>query len=146
MYFDQVKGVSYSLEHFLGPLNQRNGEYASAVKQNKNEVRTIGYFNVLFPIIIQNRDFHFNYSFQETELYQCVIYLAPGDYHRFHSPTDWKPTMRRHFHGELLSVNPKIAQWLPGLFCLNERAVYTGQWKYGFYSFTAVGKRFHFTF
>lgn len=77
---------------------------------------------------------------QETNLYQCVIYLAPGDYHRFHSPTEWKPMIRRHFHGELLSVNPKIAKWLPGLFCLNERAVYIGQWEYGFCSFTAVGK------
>lgn len=77
-------------------------------------------------------------------MYQCVIYLAPGDYHRFHSPTDWKPEIRRHFHGELLSVNPRIAQWLPGLFCLNERAAYIGQWKYGFHSFTAVGKAFLF--
>lgn len=37
-------------------------------------------------------------------------------------------------------MNPKIAQWLPGLFCLNERAVYIGQWEHGFCSFTAVGK------
>lgn len=59
---------------------------------------------------------------------------------RFHSPTEWKPTHRRHFAGELLSVSPKIAKWLPGLFCLNERAVYLGQWKYGFFSYTAVGK------
>lgn len=37
-------------------------------------------------------------------------------------------------------VNPKIAAWLPGLFCLNERALYMGKWKHGFFSFTAVGK------
>lgn len=73
-------------------------------------------------------------------MYQCTIYLAPGDYHRFHSPADWKPEIRRHFQGELLSVNPKIAQWLPGLFCLNERALYMGEWEHGFFSFTAVGK------
>lgn len=111
---EQVKGVNYNLDAFLGPLNhQKGGEpFANSIKQHTNE---------------------------ETNLYQCVIYLAPGDYHRFHSPTDWRPQIRRHFHGELLSVNPKIAQWLPGLFCLNERAVYIGHWKFGFYSFTAVG-------
>ena len=76
----------------------------------------------------------------DSVLYQCVIYLAPGDYHRFHSPTLWKPELRRHFSGELLSVSPKIAGWIPGLFCLNERAVYIGKWKHGFFSYTAVGK------
>lgn len=43
------------------------------------------------------------------------------------------------FAGELLSVNPKIAQWIPDLFTLNERAVYVGRWKYGFFSLTAIG-------
>lgn len=43
------------------------------------------------------------------------------------------------FAGELLSVNPKVAQWIPDLFTLNERAVYVGCWKYGFFSLTAIG-------
>jgi phosphatidylserine decarboxylase len=43
------------------------------------------------------------------------------------------------FAGELLSVNPKVAQWIPDLFTLNERAVYVGCWKHGFFSLTAVG-------
>lgn len=37
----------------------------------------------------------------DCTLYQCVIYLAPGDYHRFHSPVEWSPTVRRHFPGML---------------------------------------------
>ena len=41
--------------------------------------------------------------------------------------------------GELLSVNPGIARWIQGLFNLNERVVYTGQWEHGFFSYTAVG-------
>lgn len=36
-------------------------------------------------------------------LYFMVIYLAPGDYHRFHSPTAWVVERRRHFVGEYLS-------------------------------------------
>lgn len=41
--------------------------------------------------------------------------------------------------GELLSVNPLIAGWIPDLFCLNERAVYVGNWEHGFFSMIAVG-------
>lgn len=37
---------------------------------------------------------------EDTDLYQCVVYLAPGDYHRFHSPVSWKVKFRRHFQGE----------------------------------------------
>lgn len=35
----------------------------------------------------------------ENILHQCVVYLAPGDYHRFHSPADWTVYARRHFPG-----------------------------------------------
>lgn len=41
--------------------------------------------------------------------------------------------------GELLSVNPRMARWISGLFTLNERAVYVGEWTHGFFSMTAVG-------
>lgn len=37
----------------------------------------------------------------DNELYQLVIYLAPGDYHRFHSPAQWTVKFRRHFQGML---------------------------------------------
>ncbi|XP_052865528.1 phosphatidylserine decarboxylase proenzyme, mitochondrial isoform X1 [Anopheles cruzii] len=112
---EQVKGVSYSLEAFLGPPTWCKKDAPEMVEKVKRKPSP------------------------DSVLYQCVIYLAPGDYHRFHSPTVWKPELRRHFAGELLSVSPKIAGWMPGLFCLNERAVYIGKWKHGFFSYTAVG-------
>lgn len=39
----------------------------------------------------------------------------------------------------MLSVNPRIAGWIPELFSLNERAVYIGQWEHGFFCMVAVG-------
>uniref|UniRef100_A0ABK9N7C9 Phosphatidylserine decarboxylase proenzyme, mitochondrial n=1 Tax=Glossina morsitans morsitans TaxID=37546 RepID=A0ABK9N7C9_GLOMM len=112
---EQVKGVNYNLADFLGPTtwlreSKHDSNYMNALKYNSS-----------------------------TILYHCVIYLAPGDYHRFHSPADWNSLFRRHFTGELFSVSPRIATWLPGLFCLNERVLYVGEWEHGFFSFTAVG-------
>ena len=74
-----------------------------------------------------------------TALYYCVIYLAPGDYHRFHSPVSWVVESRRHFAGELFSVSPYLQRTLPGLFTLNERVVLLGRWRWGFFSYTPVG-------
>ena len=72
-------------------------------------------------------------------LYYVVIYLAPGDYHRFHSPVPWVVESRRHFAGELYSVSPYLQRHLPGLFTLNERVALLGRWRWGFFSYTPVG-------
>ena len=68
-----------------------------------------------------------------------MFYLAPGDYHGYHSPVNWTVTSRRHFVGNLFSVNPSVAHRLPFLFSLNERVVIFGKWKYGFFSMSPVG-------
>ncbi|KAJ7653307.1 phosphatidylserine decarboxylase 1 [Mycena polygramma] len=72
-------------------------------------------------------------------LFFAVIYLAPGDYHRFHSPTAWVVEKRRHFVGELFSVSPYVAKRLENLFVLNERVALLGRWKYGFFGMVPVG-------
>ncbi|XP_031177421.1 phosphatidylserine decarboxylase proenzyme, mitochondrial isoform X2 [Sander lucioperca] len=110
---EQVKGVTYSLEHFLGPQKGRGNDPSSF------------------------RDSLL--SSPDHDLFHVVVYLAPGDYHCFHSPTDWKVELRRHFPGSLMSVNPGVARLVKELFCLNERVALTGQWQHGFFSLTAVG-------
>ena len=123
--------MTYSLPIFLGPATW-NKPAGSQNPKNLVPVTNQEYTREEFcsQILKQKAD---------TSLFYCVIYLAPGDYHRFHSPVDWKVQFRRHFAGELLSVNPSVASWIGGLFSLNERAVYVGSWKHGFFSMTAVG-------
>lgn len=117
---EQVKGVTYSLESFLGPRTSTD--------------------DLSFPPAPPCGSFRNQLVTREgNELYHCVIYLAPGDYHCFHSPTDWTVSHRRHFPGSLMSVNPGMARWIKELFCHNERVVLTGDWKHGFFSLTAVG-------
>ncbi|XP_054468705.1 phosphatidylserine decarboxylase proenzyme, mitochondrial isoform X2 [Anoplopoma fimbria] len=111
---EQVKGVTYSLENFLGPQKRRGNESSSSFRD----------------LLLSSPD---------NDLFHVVVYLAPGDYHCFHSPTDWKVELRRHFPGSLLSVNPGVARLVKELFCLNERVALTGQWQHGFFSLTAVG-------
>ncbi|GFS71907.1 phosphatidylserine decarboxylase proenzyme, mitochondrial [Nephila pilipes] len=115
---EQVKGITYSLKAFLG-LKSLNPEEDELITDEKYEKG-----------LLVNKD---------NVLYHCVIYLAPGDYHKFHSPAEWTVHHRRHFHGELLSVCPGIVSWIAGLFNLNERVVYSGEWQHGFFSLTAVG-------
>ena len=76
---------------------------------------------------------------EDHKLFFLVVYLAPGDYHRFHSPATWVVERRRHFTGDLFSVSPYIANRLKDLFVLNERVALLGRWKYGFFSMVPVG-------
>lgn len=45
----------------------------------------------------------------------------------------------RHFPGDLLSVKPSFVSRFPGLFHINERVAWLGNWQHGFFSMTAVG-------
>lgn len=58
---EQVKGVSYSLNEFLGPAYwQNSGPEVQQVNQTANDYE---------KSLLVNKD---------TDLFHCVIYLAPG--------------------------------------------------------------------
>jgi phosphatidylserine decarboxylase len=117
--FAELNGISYSLDQLLGQDKKQKAEehnlhdasvsaeeskdttemMAQDIRKVGREVGFMGHGNgeVL-------RD--------GNRLYFVVIYLAPGDYHRFHSPTNWVAETRRHFAGSLPNRTP-----LPVLMC-----------------------------
>jgi phosphatidylserine decarboxylase len=75
----------------------------------------------------------------DTSIFYCTIYLAPGDYHRFHSPSKIRINSVIPFSGEVLSVAPWIMKLVPKLLCMNERVAINGTWRYGAISYVPVG-------
>jgi phosphatidylserine decarboxylase len=51
----------------------------------------------------------------------AVVYLAPGDYHRVHSPVDGRVTLLRGMPGDLFPVNSIGERYVPRLFVRNNR-------------------------
>jgi len=148
---EQVKGVTYSLKTFLGERLQLDASVVPAcgLKDAKSTISSVTALKAENATNDTEEKAHSKEVADssdpstagslETVLHQVVIYLAPGDYHGFHSPADWTVLARRHFPGELLSVNPRVARAIANLFALNERVAYLGRWKHGFFSMTAVG-------
>ncbi len=135
--FAEVNGISYTLPGLLSgaevtdhPEETLGDQSTQPSKTSESEVQA----DLDLPWYTQllSRD-------KKSDLYYAVIYLAPGDYHRFHSPANWVVERRRHFAGELYSVSPYLQRTLPGLFTLNERVVLLGRWRWGFFSYIPVG-------
>ncbi|RDW83214.1 hypothetical protein BP5796_04705 [Coleophoma crateriformis] len=135
--FATVNGISYTLPNLLsgGPQQKsKKSRDASTTPTAASEAE------VRADLALGERPWYSKITSENrTALYYVVVYLAPGDYHRFHSPTAWVVEKRRHFAGELYSVSPYLQRTLPGLFTLNERVVLLGRWRWGFFSFTPVG-------
>ena len=135
--FAKINGISYTLPNlFSGPQDQPSSSSGTKADDQSTTPRPSSEAAVSADLATTWSLFS---PSQATDLYYVVLYLAPGDYHRFHSPVSWVCTSRRHFAGELYSVSPYLQRTLPGLFTLNERVVLLGRWKYGFFSFIAVG-------
>ena len=64
----------------------------------------------------------------EKQFRYVVLYLAPGDYHRFHAPTNMTQVSVRRIKGEALSVNPHLLKFLDNVLSVNERVVIEATW------------------
>jgi phosphatidylserine decarboxylase len=145
--FAHINGISYTLPSILGGQAKRDGKAGQKAKDQSTKPKASSEAEVRADFALSQSSSPTSWLasvFSPTEevpssLYYCVIYLAPGDYHRFHSPASWVVEKRRHFAGELYSVSPYLQRTLPGLFTLNERVVLLGRWRWGFFSYTPVG-------
>ncbi|GAO17783.1 hypothetical protein UVI_02006220 [Ustilaginoidea virens] len=137
--FAKMNGISYTLPDLL--LGRPDGQQPHVVPDaSVPEVSQGAISEVRADLALGEKPWYdARPSGDALSLYYAVIYLAPGDYHRFHSPTNWVVERRRHFAGELYSVSPYLQRTLPGLFTLNERVVLLGRWRYGFFSYVPVG-------
>lgn len=143
--FAQINGISYSLPNLFSGDHKARGRFWAAPEQQHTASLPSSEAEVSADLALgESWDSVLPWWFPKskkthTALYYCVVYLAPGDYHRFHSPVSWVVEKRRHFAGELYSVSPFLVKNLPGLFTLNERVVLLGRWRWGFFSYIPVG-------
>ena len=72
-----------------------------------------------------------------NEIYITKIYLSPCDNHRFYSPANWNIISCSYIPGGLHPL-PKYGLF-KGSEYTNERIILKGNWKYGFFSFAAIG-------
>ncbi|KAI1367452.1 phosphatidylserine decarboxylase-domain-containing protein [Xylaria arbuscula] len=135
--FARVNGISYTIPHLLSGGPEENHENPKIEDQSAIHSSPSSVSEVRADLALAEKPWYA--SGEKTCLYYAVVYLAPGDYHRFHSPANWVVERRRHFAGELYSVSPYLQRTLPGLFTLNERIVLLGRWRWGFFSYTPVG-------
>lgn len=117
---DQVKGISYPLDVFLGPRHP----FMKGLDNCFSESITSDVAKDT------SNDF---------KIFYCSVYLAPGDYHWFHSPTEWTVEHRRHVPGNLFSVDPRVLRKINGIFNFNERVLLSGHWEHGLFVYAAIG-------
>jgi phosphatidylserine decarboxylase precursor len=69
----------------------------------------------------------------------AVIYLAPQDYHRYHSPAHFTANYRRHIAGYLEPVMPSYLKKHKDVLKENERVNVLGEWTHGFFAMSFIG-------
>jgi phosphatidylserine decarboxylase len=110
---DCVKGRSYRLDEFMLGVRDDQEKTIPALIKSVNE--------------------------RGNKLFSMVIYLAPSDYHRFHSPALCTANYRRHIAGYLDPVKPSYVGRHKDVFKNNERVNLFGTWTHGFFLQSFVG-------
>ena len=110
-----VKGRDYPLYEFMFGLYNREEVYAQVDKLVESSVK------------------------KGKKMFYTVIYLAPSDYHRYHSPAIFEAYNRTHITGYLDPVKPKFVNKHKDVFKYNERVNVHGKWAQGFFGISFVG-------
>lgn len=84
-FLEQIKGSHYSINFFLGLQSSMKGNLNENIDTSHASVSE----KIMSSTLLHNKD-------GNTQLMQMILYLSPGDYHRFHSPADWSVHYRRY--------------------------------------------------
>jgi len=114
---DCVKGRSYRLDEFMLGCIGDDGSQNNTEKCRKFKMNHSGVKGLLESVTARGNDLHY-----------MVIYLSPGDYHRFHSPAIHTARYRRHIVGYLSPVKPSYVKHHKDVFRENERVNIFGDW------------------
>jgi len=114
---DCVKGRSYRLDEFMLGVIGDDGAQDSASRVKKIGMNHSQVQGLLEDVEQRGNDLHY-----------MVIYLSPGDYHRFHSPAIHTARYRRHIVGYLEPVKPAYVKKHKDVFKQNERVNIFGEW------------------
>lgn len=118
---DCVKGNDYRLDEFLFGFQ--------STKQEQDREKRITMVERIIDSAIE----------RGNKVMYCVIYLAPGDYHRYHSPAYFIANYRRHITGYLEPVMPAYLKKHKDVLKENERVNLLGEWAHGFFSISFIG-------
>mmetsp|Transcript_38533 Transcript_38533/g.63993 ORF Transcript_38533/g.63993 Transcript_38533/m.63993 type:complete len:256 (-) Transcript_38533:1550-2317(-) len=140
---EQVKGITYTQDSFTGPAlfppQPVESPPIASISSSKTWGNLFGLLGLRLPSSLTAKRKEQPVLPPESRWYHCVLYLAPGDYHRIHSPADWTIQKARHFPGYLFPVHPRAMKFIRGLLAVNERVVLAGHWKHGKFTMAAVG-------
>ena len=114
---DCVKGRSYRLDEFMMGVIGDDGDQETAARVEKVSKNHAGVEALLKSVREKGNQLHY-----------MVIYLSPGDYHRFHSPAIHTAHYRRHIVGYLSPVKPSYVNKHKDVFKHNERVNIFGDW------------------
>ena len=131
-------------EFFSRPLKADQRPLASGIiSPVDGQITQLGELKTGMMLQVKGKEFALNDLIGEDacflEGHYAVIYLSPGDYHRFHAPADLTLEKIRYIPGNLLATSSASLANQDRVYCRNERIVLSGNSLWGPFYMVAVG-------